>query len=500
MNEFLSELARRAPHIGLAFLAAKKGGPMALAALEGGMQEAQQRQAEAQQRQEALARQAQLDEERRAAQVSQEARLANVDTRAQEEAEFRRRQAAIETLYKEIAGQRESAVDAPSAENTLRSQATGLEQYYKVPSGQLAGMVPNMAPSVLRQKAKLAEQEYKRGVEMWGADQMANDGVTLHPKWNQGQPLKPSQLREMFMAPAITMTGEPAKPYVKPPTPLNTDKRGFITKDVTVNGQRTLAGFDPDTNQYYAPGNTKTPLTGDIQEYNKPQSQVSGMDTGGPESIADAIIAGEQPPTTTGLYRYGAAVRAILAKKGFNLAQAESDWRATQKHLSTLNSAQQLRMHQAVDNASHSLDVIEDLAKQWNAGRFPLLNRGRLAAAKQGALGKQAQEIAIQLDAQIADVTSELGNVYMGGNSPTDHSLSLAAKNLQSNWSLSGLQSAIELSRKNLRIRSNSMKNVGVSGASDDNPYVAPSPASDAGPVEEWVRDPRTGTLVKRTR
>src|SRR5882724_5510723 len=44
------------------------------------------------------------------------------------------------------------------------------------------------------------------------------------------------------------------------------------------------------------------------------------------KDITDAIRRGDQPPTTTGLYRYGAAVRAELGRSGFNLAQAESDW------------------------------------------------------------------------------------------------------------------------------------------------------------------------------
>ena len=118
-----------------------------------------------------------------------------------------------------------------------------------------------------------------------------------------------------------------------------------------------------------------------------------------------------------------------------------------------------------------------------------------MAAARQGALGPQAQQIATQLEAQIADVTSELANVYMGGNSPTDHALGLATKNLQANWSLEQLRSALDLSRKNLQIRSNSMKNVGVSGASSANPYAGP--ADQAGAADEWVRD-ASGRLVKK--
>jgi hypothetical protein len=93
-----------------------------------------------------------------------------------------------------------------------------------------------------------------------------------------------------------------------------------------------------------------------------------GGSSGGadPRAIADAIVAGDQPPSLQGLYRVGPAVRTELAKQGYNLTGATLDWKATERHMNTLNGPQQTRMRQAVDNAYHSLDVIEDLAKQWD--------------------------------------------------------------------------------------------------------------------------------------
>jgi hypothetical protein len=221
------------------------------------------------------------------------------------------------------------------------------------------------------------------------------------------------------------------------------------------------------------------------------------------DAIADAIEAGTESPFVN---QYGrpaaAAISSKLAKKGFNLSQAQMDWSATQKHLATLNGAQQVRMRQAAETAAHSLDVIDDLSQQLSSvmprSQYPMLNRGALAAAKGGALGKDAQQIATQLEAQISDVTSELGNVYMGGNSPTDHALALAGKNLSADWSYPQLQAATKLARTNLRIRLNSMNTVGVAGASPDNPYaaspgVAPAvsptmqPALRQGPTEPPV-------------
>lgn len=226
-----------------------------------------------------------------------------------------------------------------------------------------------------------------------------------------------------------------------------------------------------------------------------PSAAGGGADSDVKEIVA-GIVDGTQPPDMGRMYGKTAAIRAELHRQGYDLTKATQDWQAVQKFTATANGAQQTRMRQAVDNAYHSLDVIDQLAEEWKGGRFPPLNKGRLMAAKNGALGPEAQRIATQLDAQISDVTSELGNVYMGGNSPTDHALSLAAKNLSADWSMGQLKSMVEQSRVNLKIRQNSMRNVGpVSQGGGTNNYAAPTAPSGE---EAWERDPATGKLRKK--
>jgi hypothetical protein len=193
-------------------------------------------------------------------------------------------------------------------------------------------------------------------------------------------------------------------------------------------------------------------------------------------TIADGIVSGAQPPDLKGLYRHGAQIRKALQDRGYSLTDAQQDWEAVKKNISSANSPQQLKIRQSIDNTYHSLDVIEDYAKQWDAGGYPLLNKARLAAARNGALGPDAQKIAVALESQIADVTSELGNVYMGGNSPTDHSLALAAKNLQADWSKDTLLDALKRTRVNLTIRDNSLKH--ATTLSPDNKYAKPETAA----------------------
>jgi hypothetical protein len=68
-------------------------------------------------------------------------------------------------------------------------------------------------------------------------------------------------------------------------------------------------------------------------------------------------------------------------------------------------------------------------------------------------------------------VSAELANVYMGGNSPTDHALQLAAKNLNASWAKGQLDAGIDLARKNLTIRLNSIRSTTPWGYSETNPY-----------------------------
>jgi hypothetical protein len=198
------------------------------------------------------------------------------------------------------------------------------------------------------------------------------------------------------------------------------------------------------------------------------------------KSIADAIENGDQPPTLTGLYRNAGPVRAELARRGVPVAKMEADWKATQRYLSTLNGPQQTRMRQAISTATDSLDKIEGLYKEWQklapTSGFKILNKAALTASKN--LPGRTGAVATALDAQIADVTSELGNIYMGGNSPTDHSLGLAAKNLSADWNEETFREALKQARENIRIRNNSIIHSAPVGMSGESNYFTPPAAA----------------------
>jgi len=198
--------------------------------------------------------------------------------------------------------------------------------------------------------------------------------------------------------------------------------------------------------------------------------------------IAEAVSRGEQPPTLTGLRKYTGLVREEMAKLGYDLTEATQDWNAVGKHISTLNSAGQLRMRQATTFAYHSLDLVEKFANEWDAGQFPTLNKIRMESAMEGLLGPEAQRIATNLNSTITDLVSELATVYRGGLSSTDSSIALAAENLKTEWSHEVLLSGIQLMRDTLQIRLNSINTTGVAGT-PYNRYSRDSVPVDGAPV-----------------
>lgn len=285
-----------------------------------------------------------------------------------------------------------------------------------------------------------------------------------------------------------TIAGEPVKPIDHDPTHDLVTPTGDMVRRGVPRPTATPNPTEASLAAAAAAGDQNAVKALALIKAQRP-APVGSSDPGDAEAIADAIIRGEQSPETTGLYRVGAEVRAVLAKKGYNQAQALTDWRATQKHVATLNGAQQTRLSQAVNQLPDLLDSVETLAGQWKGGRFPILNKVNLAAAKNGVYGKDVASAANQLSTQIADVTADLATVYMGGNSPTDHGLELAGTALKGEWDEKVLRDMVTLAKKNVVIRRNSILNTGVAGASAGNAYAPaaapapPPPASGGAPT-----------------
>lgn len=233
--------------------AAARGGRGALqGALTGINQARAQRQAEAQRQQQ----QAQLDAYRRQT-------LAQAEARNRQIAERERRD-----------DQQRFLTGLPGAISGFESQESvrAMLPLYRQQASQL-GLDPNQiegavlegaTPSAMQKRQ--AEKYIGKMKGTYGDDWMERTSGFTHMVGGEALPIE-EVLRRAEL------------PGVSPKAA--TDKRGFTPRDITFNGRRMSANYDPDTGEYYAVGDTTTPLRGEIQEYQRPPSPPVQVTLGG---------------------------------------------------------------------------------------------------------------------------------------------------------------------------------------------------------------------------
>lgn len=206
------------------------------------------------------------------------------------------------------------------------------------------------------------------------------------------------------------------------------------------------------------------------------------------KSIGDAIIAGDQQPDLSGLGRGDTgAVRDYLAKQHYPLAVATTDWKAVQKHISTLNGPQQTRLVQSISSAGEMIDKVESLYSELKTlaprSGFQIVNKATMIAMKN--LPGKPGAVAHALESQIADLNADLGNIYMGGNSPTDQALKLASKSFSGDWNDDTMSRMIPQARANVKIRQNSVTNSRAMGTSGTTNYAPPQQPQGGGKTND---------------
>lgn len=315
--------------------------------------------------------------------------------------------------------------------------------------------------------------------EFEGASDFQKNDFILAGKFPQREPTQPKQedLQHNYAAAVEDAQKRNVDPASDP-------KVQQIADAITSLQKQTPEKVDKKIDEFVDPKNNRINVMQrpDGSTYNVARGQSrseAGVGTPGDvKDIANGIVAGIDPPDLAKYgYRDRTAIAAELKRQGFDLARADQDWHATQKHLATLNGAQQERLRQAVSFTDDSLHILDGLYGQWQkvgpTSGWKVFNKASLATSKQ--LPGEAGNLAHRLEAQISDLTSELGTVYKGGNSSTDESLKLAAKNLEADWNESTFKDSINQIRQNLEIRKNSIRHSQAAGVTEGSPYTPKS-------------------------
>lgn len=388
------------------------------------------------------------------------------------------RQAAIAAIKKTMPGVQGNAANLMSRmpqTQQLTPQAQGQSQAVQ------AGITPKAATgaSILQYASKedamkaAKEQaiEKRKATFMEGIPKMEASGFSFD-KGSDGQPQFDAQ---GFPKVHVMTQGERDK------NPAQAAKNDLLRATIDLKKAQAAALTDPNNPH----------LKMEVMKAQTAARNAYTVSSGDAKDIANGIERGDLPPTMKSLYRNAAGVEAELARRGVPLAKMEADWNATNKLLATLNGPQQVRLRQAVQFTGDSLEIIDDLYSKWLKtglpGGFKEFNRAALTASK--SLPGEAGSIANRLDAQLNDLTSELGTVYKGGNSSTDESLKLAAQNLKAEWNPRTFHDAIQQVRTNLKIRQNSIKNSVVQGGNPDSPYKPTQDTTDDDDILKMLDD-----------
>lgn len=182
-----------------------------------------------------------------------------------------------------------------------------------------------------------------------------------------------------------------------------------------------------------------------------------------PNAIAKAIERGGLPPNLSQYSRLAQGpIATVLAKDGYNLTRAQLDFGAVSRHLSSLNGRMQLQIRQSASTVMPGLDDVVRLATRLNelspSTAATPVNRLIVKGSREwGAMGTEAQDVATELNGQIATLIPELSNIYSAGGVPTDRAMILAGRILDPEWPLNRILAGVNRERANVQYRINSI-------------------------------------------
>lgn len=188
--------------------------------------------------------------------------------------------------------------------------------------------------------------------------------------------------------------------------------------------------------------------------------------------IADAIIAGRQPPVLTGLYSKAAPVRAALERKGFDLTSANMDWQKSTKAIAALNGPQMTRYAGLAKSVLSTITDVKDLAKELDNGGFSDYNKAKLEYLVRARGNTPEGILATRYLAATTLLEEEIANLAQGGGVPTEPAFELAKKQIQGGYGAKQLTASLGEVERLLNYRLQAIPNMGALGPDSANRYT----------------------------
>lgn len=226
-----------------------------------------------------------------------------------------------------------------------------------------------------------------------------------------------------------------------------------LVKDESLGGTKPVYGFDKTEG-------TLKKITDIPKDAVVQQTGQSNFGSASEEELASVVAGmkkGTQNPNLTAYSRNDRTrLGALAEKEGVNLNQLAGEYNATKKFLQTKNSIKQVQLRQGISSVQQSVKHLREINKEFKRTGWTPANKAELALAMTGT-NPTKRDIATKYMTQIKVLTDELGQVFMGGNSPTDRALKLAEEVFQSNFGFDQMNATLDTVDTNLQFRLNAM-------------------------------------------
>lgn len=292
------------------------------------------------------------------------------------------------------------------------------------------------------------------------------------------------------------------------PTPQKSleAKEGFVIKGTTnvptfnpADGSWSFAGKPVPADQVQRAAPPKDPMAQALQSVALQTAQLNLTDKKRRDAniaaVAQGMKDGTIPPDPEGLTRQGlyADVVGQLQKEGVNFSTLRQNYLAQKRLIQTENSPQGVRLDIAVRSGLAMYDKVDAISSQWDGLGLGALSRANLKLASEGYKGPAAQKLAVELNGQIAQLTSDVATVEQNGLTPTNEARKVAEESMKSWWGDGTIKAMTAQGRANLRIRDTARKETAplVPGQTPATPPAASGPAIGArgmikGQLVEW--------------
>ncbi len=190
------------------------------------------------------------------------------------------------------------------------------------------------------------------------------------------------------------------------------------------------------------------------------------------KSVVSGVMSGKLPPDLKGMYRNNMAIQAGLNDAGFDLSKAQLERAAANKQITSLNGSQMTRFVGLAGSVNNTIDEVNRLSNQMQNSGIPLLNQAKLATYMQLEGNSEKGQLASQYIGAVNTLKEEFANLANGGYAPTEPAWALANQQINGNYGVKQLGSALTEVQRLINYRLASIPGLDTWGPGSANRYT----------------------------